>query len=663
MAAQAEQSFKKKVHGTNQISDFFSELESQRFPEEMVREHYPEAFARWVQLGHTQSTPWQWVMMLELCMVAFLAPTAALRPIPSITIYAVLWVFFVHPGSTSTSNLLRLYGDALDEIEDRAREDRARRRDEWRQAQGKGAGNGGKGNAPSNPFAGQQARAWCLVLVLFLSFCFLCRFHLRQFFCAGDLSVTLSAGSLEGEGRVMSQPQNLCRSVGFIPEGKRFLRWLQAEGSINEAIATELYERAKWKRNTIHEDRSFEIKYPFFAAAGALHVPDLASIFTDGDPLGIKGRLSFMYTRPAFDHAAEIRAANQQINQAGTLVEDLATFFWPCHTTHDPVWAGLDRFHKQKGYPFRFYTLTPDAAAFFDENFDQHVEGQKAAHLNDQEKAKFHGKAKTKHLRLALALHLHGQTLARRTQETWEATVESKHLAVAEEIGKYMDMITARLSDFFGFVMSATGPGPKSPATPSTAKLTARQQLDQVLHGAWASFEGLPVDKQVTFWQLAQLALLSSAVWIENAAFARQTAVQQLLPNVGENGVARLACLLRHLGLVTVVKGINTHGTPLFYMVKRNLAPAMPLFNVWSNVLQEFEVGLHAYKTFPPETVAQHKPAKAGAEPVFDDFDETTLRPRLVLVQAWRRAVHASAAAGALPAQGAAAPGRARTLN
>lgn len=458
----------------------------------------------------------------------------------------------------------------------------------------------------------------------------------------------------------MSQPQNLCRSVGFIPEGKRFLRWLQAEGSINEAIATELYERAKWKRNTIHEDRSFEIRYPFFAAAGALHVPDVASIFTDGDPLGIKGRLSFMYTRPAFDHAADIRAANQQINQTGTLVEDLATFFWPCHTTHDPVWAGLDRFEKQKGYPFRFYSLTPDAAAFFDERFDQHVEGQKAAHLADQEKAKFHGKAKTKHLRLALALHLHEQTLARRTQENWKAAVDAKHLAVADEIGKYMDMITARLSDFFGFVMNVAAPKPQS--TPAAVKLTARQQLDQVLQGAWASFQELPADKQTTFWQLAQMALSSPAVWIENAAFARQSAVRPLVDSIGENAVARLACLLRHLGLVTVVKGSNTHGTPLFYIVKRHLTPQLPLFHLWSSMLQEFEVGLHAYKTFPAETVLQHKQHHAATDPTFDDQDEATLRPRLGILQTWRAAVHAGAAA-AVTQPPAAGPQRARTLN
>jgi hypothetical protein len=173
MAAQAELAFKRKIQGTDQITNFFMELEALRIPEEMVREQYPQAFVRWQTLGRTQSTPWTWVMMLELCLVSFLAPTAALRPIPSITVYAILWFFFVHPGSTSTSNLLRLYGDALDVIEDRARADRVRRREEFRQQQGKGQGQG-KGPANNNPFSGATPLGY--MFACFGSSSFLCSF-------------------------------------------------------------------------------------------------------------------------------------------------------------------------------------------------------------------------------------------------------------------------------------------------------------------------------------------------------------------------------------------------------------------------------------------------------------------------------------------------------
>ena len=576
MAAQAEQNFKRKIHGTNHIVNFFTELEAERFPEEIVSEHYPDAVARWKTLGLTQSTPWMWVMLLELCMVSFLAPTAALRPIPSITVYAVLWFFLSILGqpqlpifcastpmlwiSLSTVRGKIVFGDVTNGSRTVVRL------------------KVGRDKRPAIP----------LQVGCFLFFSFLLRICIRKIistcFCSrlcipfyrhwprllshlplpGDLSMTLSAGSLEGEGRIMAQPQNLCRAVGFIPEGKRFFRWLQAEGTINEAIATELYERAKWKRNTIHEDRSFAITSPFFAAAGAVHVPDVASLFIEGDPLGIKGRVSFFYTRPAFEHAAAIREANAKINSAGTLLDDVANFFWPCHSTHDPVWAGLDRFVRQKDYPFRFYTLSPDAATVFDERFDHHVDEQKAAHLQDQEKAKFHGKAKTKHLRLALALHLHEQTFARRTSETWETVLDSKHLVVAEEVGKYMDMVATRLGDFFNLVMNPSVPSPSTGAGGARAvKLCAREQLNQILTGERASFQTLPSDQQTAFWTLGQAVLMSHAVWLEGAALARQQNVRAWLPSLGENAIPRVACCLRHLGLIEIVQGKNTHGTAL----------------------------------------------------------------------------------------------------
>lgn len=79
---------------------------------------------------------------------------------------------------------------------------------------------------------------------------------------------------------------------------------------------------------------------------------------------------------------------------------------------------------------------------------------------------------------------------------------------------------------------------------------------------------------------------------------------------------------------MTVVKGGNTHGTPLFYMVKRHLTPQLPLFHLWSSMLQEFEVGLHTYKTFPADTVSQHKPPHAPVDPTF----EPRMRPPFVLV-------------------------------
>ena len=206
------------------ISDFFTELEAEDFPTDLFEQHYPEAMERWKLIGITQSCSWIWVMFTEICLVSFLAPTAVLTPIPSVVIYGVLWFFFLHPGATSTSNLLRLYSDALDIVEHRARADRVRRREEWTQTRGRDAAADDGRRAPAAPGKNPYK---------------------------GELNITLSSGSLEGEGRLMAQEQNLGRSTGYMAEGKRFFKWLLQEGSLNESIATELYERSKWKRTTI----------------------------------------------------------------------------------------------------------------------------------------------------------------------------------------------------------------------------------------------------------------------------------------------------------------------------------------------------------------------------------------------------------------------------
>ena len=113
----------------------------------------------------------------------------------------------------------------------------------------------------------------------------------------GRVNFSLGSGSLEGEGKVASQTCNLGRACAFLTEGKRWFNWLSAEGTLNETIVTELFERAKWRRVTLDGTRSFTIMFPFFALSGAVHLPDVAFMFAGDDPLGIRGRARFMYTR------------------------------------------------------------------------------------------------------------------------------------------------------------------------------------------------------------------------------------------------------------------------------------------------------------------------------------------------------------------------------
>ena len=242
------------------VNQFFSDLESLEFPDATLRELYPDLAEHWEVVGKLQSVPWQWVCSVELSLAGFLAPTACLYPVQSIAIYALTWVFLLHPGSTQTSGLLRLYQDCLDEIERAVNLDRAEAATEWR------ASRPNPGPNEKNPYEGR-------------------------------VNFSLGSGSLEGEGKVASQTCNLGRACAFLTEGKRWFNWLSAEGTLNETIVTELFERAKWRRVTLDGTRSFTIMFPFFALSGVVHLPDVAFMFAGDDPLGIRGRARFMYTR------------------------------------------------------------------------------------------------------------------------------------------------------------------------------------------------------------------------------------------------------------------------------------------------------------------------------------------------------------------------------
>ena len=79
------------------VNQFFSDLESLEFPDATLRELYPDLVGHWEVVGKLQSVPWQWVCSVELSLAGFLAPTACLYPVQSIAIYALTWVFLLHP--------------------------------------------------------------------------------------------------------------------------------------------------------------------------------------------------------------------------------------------------------------------------------------------------------------------------------------------------------------------------------------------------------------------------------------------------------------------------------------------------------------------------------------------------------------------------------------
>ena len=94
------------------------------------------------------------------------------------------------------------------------------------------------------------------------------------------------------------------------------------------------------------------------------------------------------------------------------------------------------------------------AYSIFEERFDHHVALQEAAHLRDQEEAKFHGKAKTKNLRWALLIHLVDQARTGVTLEEWSTQLTPGAIHAGNLIGDYCDAFGAKIADFFTGLVS-----------------------------------------------------------------------------------------------------------------------------------------------------------------------------------------------------------------
>ena len=109
----------------------FKALEQEMLSEEAAHQLYPELVITWKEIGAAMSCPWQWVMVLDLSLAAFLAPTAMLLPFDTLKVFPAVWWFLLHPGSTNTSAIIKLYQDVLDILEQEILAERYRLRGEW----------------------------------------------------------------------------------------------------------------------------------------------------------------------------------------------------------------------------------------------------------------------------------------------------------------------------------------------------------------------------------------------------------------------------------------------------------------------------------------------------------------------------------------------------
>ena len=491
---------------------------------------------------------------------------------------------------------------------------------------------------------------------------------------------TLSSGSIEGVGLQASEPQNLGVACGFMAEGSKWIEWLLNESGVNRSICTELYERLsnqighpnvflcqcvhashrvplcvqrdlrnspvcsefmlvfprfKWKRQTINAARSFEMFYPHIGVSGNVHVEDIAQIFLQADPLGLRGRMLFFYTRPRFCRLEEIHAANEALNTTGERLSDqLVRVFYKVRKAHLPIFAGKDAFKYRKDYPFRVYTLAAgDAHLEFKKRFDFHVAAQEENFLEDHEAAKNHGKLKCKHARLIMNF---GNLLYARDNPAddnlanWPTAFTHRDVRCAYLVGDFVDALGNTVKEFFAGIMKATkapnpaatmGPGPQGLATTSTS----HQKLQRVMAMTLADFTPWKVPScGRAVWEVAGQILAMQTVYIHSTFVKAKTSV--LLRNFPAQQQADIVyvamVLLRFVRIATVTISTNTTSSKLLFLVKRPLVASSPHIDIFLNILSGFDMAFPDYK-FPQDhmlTTASTPKNMEQYEPLAPDF-------------------------------------------
>ena len=565
------------------VDEFFQTLEARApFPEAALAALLPEGLlAEWQNIAATQSVPWPWVMMSELALASFLTPNARFQPIASFNVYSLTWTFFLHPGSCHTSNLLRLYHNTLYGVERKANEELRAKRTVLRQQ--------------AAPDAAAQAEI---------------KARLRKL---ADVNMCLGTGSLEGIGLRMSGCEGRTSAAGFLVEGTQFLQWLSAEFGVKKAIATQLWERMAWQRDVINNLRSFSMPYPFLGVCGALHLEDVWPLYSVADPLGLRGRLCFVYSRPAMKRARDIMAANDALgNSRGSnaLEDRLVERFFHVYKAHALEHQNEARFSHHLGYPFLNYAFSPQddnkAEKLFIRHFDTQAHLQEENYLVRHEVSKRHGKLKGKHLRLALNWHNVLLSFEGVLPSDWTTELSAHALQAAELIGKHNEAVSDLLADFVARAKAqkadpASGPGADSGSRTLAARVGRLRGLpfQDFLNDA-------PPDIKQHLIGFAASVLQMRTTWLDATLLKAHSYVRDAFPEAPDQRlplVWRVLILLEKLQLLSCGLTINPSGPRRLLAVKRpSTDEALENENVVGLLRDTFHVEPSAY--FGPATAA-----------------------------------------------------------
>ena len=231
----------------------------------------------------------------------------------------------------------------------------------------------------------------------------------------------------------------------------------------------------------------------------------------------------WLYERPSFKRAADLRDASRQHNADRQFLSRLVHRFRPNHAAHSPDFLPREVFDFVKGYPMRPYDLeSEEAQAIFDRPFDHHVAEQEKHYLSEHSLAKLHGKKKTSNLRFALQVHLLDQACHGRAGDAWACSLPARALTFANAYGDYLDQVGDCMEAFFASMVADVAP----PAAGSASTLAKFRSLAET---SLQQFSEMPLQQRRLLLDLLKVGMTHAAAWVTGSSLRSDREFKSLL--------------------------------------------------------------------------------------------------------------------------------------
>ena len=275
--------------------------------------------------------------------------------------------------------------------------------------------------------------------------------------------------------------------------------------------------------------------------------------------------------------------------------ESIRKRFGPAWKAHDHLHGASPTFFEAfRNGQWRVYTLDAEAQRLFDTVYDRHTADQERSHLVDLNESRFHSKAKTKHLRHSLAVHVAEESRQGHDGEAWCCRVSARALRFGELLSDHMDRVDSRVHQFLHELLDRAAKGSSGPAAAAPpshgGKSRVRDQLAQLLGSTGAHFETLSSELRTGLLALVRRLLMVKSAWIESSVMMRDRGIKTAMATLPlQHQNLQTYCLaLRLIALWQLgASGLGTqmHGTPIVWLIKRRLRPTEDAYGHYVNVL------------------------------------------------------------------------------